>query len=66
MLIKSIKKKTSGDILYKLKSKGFQASSLSTYDYSTLFTTLPHNLFKDKLSELIELTFNRELTLFDF
>ena len=50
----------SGEILNKLKSRGFLASGLSTYDFSTLYTTLPHNLIKDKLTELIEQTFNRE------
>ena len=52
--------KNSGEILNKLKSRGFLASGLSTYDFSTLFTTLPHNLIKEKLTELIEQTFNRE------
>ena len=32
----------------------------STYDFSTLYTTLPHNLIKDKLIDLIERTFQRE------
>ena len=44
----------------KLKSRGFRASSLSTYDFSTLCTTLPHNLIKDKLVDLIERIFQRE------
>ena len=35
-------------------------TSLSTYDFSTLYTTLPHNLNKDKLIDLIERTFHRE------
>ena len=35
-------------------------TSLSTYDFSTLYTILPHNLIKDKLIGLIERTFNRE------
>ena len=35
-------------------------TSLSTYDFSTLYTTLPHNLIKDKLIDLIERTFNIE------
>ena len=47
--------KNSGEILDKLN-----ATSLSTYDYSTLYTTLPHNLIKDKLIDLIERTFQRE------
>ena len=33
---------------------------MSTYDFSALYTTLPHNLTNEKLSELIEHTFNRE------
>ena len=55
--------KNSGEILNKLKSRGFLASGLSTYDFSTLYTTLPHNLIKVKLTELIEQTFNREGSL---
>ena len=34
--------------------------SLSTYDFSTLYTTLPNNLIKDKLIDLIERTFHRD------
>ena len=33
---------------------------LNTYDFSTLYTTLPHNLMKGKLIDLIERTFQRE------
>ena len=32
---------------------------VSTYDFSTLYTTLPHNLIKDIIG-LIEITVNRE------
>ena len=56
--------KNSGKILNKLMSIGFLASSLSTYDFSTLYTTLPYNLIKEKLLELIEQTFNREGLLY--
>ena len=52
--------KNSGEVLNKLKSRGFHATSLSTYDFSTLYTTLPHNLIKEKLINLIEWTFKRE------
>ena len=48
--------KNTGEILNKLKSRGFLASGLSTYDFSTLYTTLPHNLIKEKLTELIKQT----------
>ena len=56
--------KNSGEILNKLKSRGFLASALTTYDFSTLYTTLSHNLIKEKLTELIEQTFNREGSLY--
>ena len=55
--------KNLGEILNKLKSRGFLASGLSTYDLSTLstlYTTLPHNLITEKLTKLIGQTFNRE------
>ena len=39
--------KNSSEVLSKLKCRGFRATSLSTYDFSTLYTTLPHNLIKD-------------------
>ena len=38
----------------------FRATSLSTYDFSTLYTTLPNNLIKEKLINLIEWTFKME------
>ena len=41
--------KNSGEVLSKLKSTGFRATCLSTYDFSTLYTTLPHNLIKKNL-----------------
>ena len=49
--------KNSAEVLSKLKDIGYQATSLSTYDFSTLYTTLPHNLIKEKLLDLIEQTF---------
>ena len=55
--------KNSCEVLNKLKSRGFCASSLSTYDFSTLYTTLPRNLIKDKLVALIERKFQREGSL---
>ena len=52
--------KNSGEILNKLKSRGFLASGLSTYHFSILYTTLLHHLIKEKLTQLIYQTFNRE------
>ena len=47
-----------------MKSRGFPASDLSTYVFSTLYTTLPHNLIKEKLTELFEQTFNKDCSLY--
>ena len=47
-----------------MKSRGFRAASLSTYDFSTLYTTMPHNLIKDKLLDLIERIFQWEGSLY--
>ena len=46
--------------LYILIAGTVQATSLSTYDFSTLYTTLPHNLIKEKLIDLIERTFYKK------
>ena len=56
--------KNSSDILNKLIKKNFQVSEISTYDFSTLYTTLPHNLIKDKMTKLIKKTFAREKTTY--
>ena len=52
--------KNSSEILDTLKARDFNATSLSTYDFSTLYTTLPRYLIKDKLIDFIEITFQRE------
>ena len=48
------------EVLDKLKINNFLGSTISTYDFSTLYTTLPHDMIKDKLSKLIIKTFDRE------
>ena len=74
MLLNTVKKSMKGPVkiffdqskihvrlfINKLKSRGFRAASLSTYDFSTLYTTLPHSLIKDKLVDFIERIFQRE------
>ena len=50
----------SGEVLSKLKDIGYQATSLTTYDFSILYTTLPHNLIKRKVIDLIEWTFYKK------
>ena len=52
--------KNSAEILDKLKARDLNATSLSTYDFSTLYTTLSQNLVKDKLIDLIDRTFQRK------
>ena len=52
--------KNSGEVLSKLKDIGYQATSLSTYDFSTLYTTLPLNLIKESLIDLIERAFYKK------
>ena len=52
--------KNPGEVLSKLKDIGYQATSLSTHDFSTLYTTLPHNLIREKLLDLIERTFYKK------
>ena len=51
--------RNSCEVFNKLKSRGFRASSLSKYNFSTLYSTLHHNLIKDKLVDLIERIFQR-------
>ena len=48
------------EILDKLKAIDFNATILSAYDLTTLYTTLPQNLIKDTRIDLIERTLNRE------
>ena len=52
--------KNSGEVLGKLKDIGYQETSLSTYNFSTLYTTLPHDLITEKLFDLIERTFYKK------
>ena len=47
----------SNKLLNKFKSKNFKASKLSTHDFSTLYSMLPHHLIKDKLIDLINQMF---------
>ena len=52
--------KNSGEVISKLKDIGYHSISLSTYNFSTLYTTLPRNLIKEKLLDLIERTFYKK------
>ena len=46
--------KNSSDVLIKLENNKHQAFTISPYDFSTLYTTLPHDLIISKLSKLIK------------
>ena len=50
----------SNDVLNGFGSKNFQASRLSAYGFSALYTTLPHHLVKDGLVDLVGRAFVRE------
>ena len=52
--------KNSGEILDKLKARDFNATSLSTYDFSALCTALPRGLIGDGLVGLVGSAFRRE------
>ena len=51
--------KNSKDLLDNLKSRSFsQVSSINTFDFSTLYTTLPHDKLKPRLKETIHKAFS--------
>jgi hypothetical protein len=51
--------KNSKDLLDNLKSRSFsQVSSIKTFDFSTLYTTLPHNKLKTRSKETIHKAFS--------
>ena len=54
--------KNYNEVLNKFKSKNLKASELSTYDSTTLYTTLPHHLINDELIDWINWTLIREDT----
>ena len=55
--------KNSGEVLDKHKAKISTATNLSTHAFSTLNTTLPHNLIKDKLIDFIQRIFKEKALL---
>ena len=51
--------KNSKDLLENFKSRSFSTiSSICTFDFSTLYTTLPHDKLKSRLKELIHKAFD--------
>ena len=56
--------KNSCEVLNKLKSRGFRASSMSTYDFLLYILPCPTILLRIKLVDLIERPFQREGSLY--
>ena len=52
--------KNSSEVIEKLRLRNFQGSQVSSFDYSTLFTSLPHDLIKANVLSLVKWCFNRE------
>ena len=52
--------KNSSKVIEKLRLRNFQCSQVSYFDFSTLYTSLPHDLIKDKVLSLVKWCFNRE------
>ena len=52
--------KNSSEVIKKLRLRNFQGSQVSSFDFSTLYTSLPHDLIKEKVLSLVKWCFNRE------
>ena len=50
----------SSEVIEKLRLRNFQGSQVSSFDFSTLYTSLPHDLIKEKVLSLVNWCFNRE------
>ena len=52
--------KNCSEVIEKLRLRNFQGSQVSSFDISTLYTSLPHDLIRDKVLSLVNWCFNRE------
>ena len=52
--------KNSSEVIEKLRLRNFQGSQVSSFDFSTLYTSLPHDLIKAKVLSLVKWSFDRE------
>ena len=52
--------KNSSEVIEKLRLRNFQGSQVSSFDFSTLYTSFPHDLIKEKVLSLVKWCFNRE------
>ena len=52
--------KNSSEFIEKFRLRNFQGSQVSSFDFSTLYTSLPHDLIKAKVLSPVKFCFNRE------
>ena len=52
--------KNSSEVIEKLRLRNFRGSQVSSFDFFTLYTSLPHDLIKAKVLSLVNWCFNRE------
>jgi hypothetical protein len=53
--------KNSKDLLEYIQSRSISSyNSINTFDFSTLYTTIPHSKLKDRLRELVQLCFIKQ------
>ena len=52
--------KNSSEVIEKLRLRNFRGSQVSSFDFSTLYTSMPHDLIKAKVLSLVNWCFNRE------
>ena len=52
--------KNSSEVIEKLRLRNFQGSQVSSFDFSTLYPSLPHDLIKEKVVSLVKWCFKRE------
>ena len=58
--------KNSSEVIEKLRLRYFHGSQVSSFDFSTLYTSLPHDLIKAKVLSLVKWFFNRESNTYLF
>ena len=56
--------KNSSEGIEKLRLRNFQGSRVSSFDFSTLYTSLPHDLIKEEVLSLVKWCINRESKMY--
>ena len=52
--------KNSSEVIEKLRLRNFQGYQVSSFDFSAIYTSLPHDLIKAKVLSLVKWCFKRE------